>query len=220
MRLFGRLARHPGSTTRALPIYLRYRRFTMMGMLKFEANLRLCADLAPATGCIIECGVWRGGMSAGIADVLPGRTHFLFDSFDGLPAPTELDGEGAILYQRDTASPYYFDNCRAEISYAETVMKKSRAAATHTIRGWFKDTIPAFTPPEPVAVLRIDGDWYDSTIMCLDNLYRHVVRAGLIIFDDYGTWEGCTKAVHDFLSHAKSAAAVRELDDVFYCVKP
>lgn len=96
----------------------------MTGILVFEANLRLCAALAPATGCIIECGVWRGGMSGGIADVLPGRTHFLFDSFEGLPAPTELDGEGAILYQRDTASLSYFDNCSAEISYAETAMKR------------------------------------------------------------------------------------------------
>lgn len=150
----------------------------MTGILVFEANLRLCAALAPATGCIIECGVWRGGMSGGIADVLPGRTHFLFDSFEGLPAPTELDGEGAILYQRDTASLSYFDNCSAEISYAETAMKRSRAAATHIKRGWFKDTIPGFTPPEPIGVLRIDCDWYDATILCLDALYRHVIPGG------------------------------------------
>jgi O-methyltransferase len=220
LNLLSRLARHPRSTVGPLSIYPRYRRFTMLGVLEFEANLRICASLAPSTGCIVECGVWRGGMSAAMADILPGRAHFLFDSFEGLPAPTEADGEGAVIYQNDTTSTRYFDNCRAEISYATTAMNKSHAAATRMVRGWFKDTIPSFTPPEPIAVLRIDGDWYESTMSCLEGLYRYVLSGGLIILDDYGRWDGCSRAVHDFLSRDNSAARIRELDDVFYCIKP
>jgi hypothetical protein len=64
---------------RALASYLRYRKFTMIQPIIYIRNLLLCVHKAPASGCIIEAGVWRGGMSAGIANMLPGRVHYLFD---------------------------------------------------------------------------------------------------------------------------------------------
>src|SRR5690242_8677902 len=104
--------------------YRRYREFTMVPRGQYIDNLDLCMRRAPKSGCIVECGVWRGGMSAGMADVLPGRTQFLFDSFEGLPpAKEEVDGPAAIAYQRDKDWPQYHDNCRAEQSFAERAMQ-------------------------------------------------------------------------------------------------
>src|ERR1700752_4096876 len=81
--------------------YWRYRRFMMIRRHNYVKNLDACLRHAPKSGCIIECGTWRGGMSAGMADILPGRIHYLFDSFEGLPPATSLDGERAVAYQQD-----------------------------------------------------------------------------------------------------------------------
>ncbi len=128
----------------------------------------------------------------------PGRTYYLFDSFEGLPAADpELDGKAAIGWQADTQSPYYFDNCRAEISFAETAMQRSGAVDYRLVKGWYKDTLQGFTPPAPIAVLRLDCDWYQPTTQCLDAL-----PGGLLLLDDYYTWDGCVRAVHEFLARA------------------
>ena len=66
--------------------------------------------------------------------------------------------------------------------------------------GWFDTTTANTEINEPIAILRLDGDWYDSTWVCLENLYPKVVENGLIIIDDYYAWDGCSRAVHDYLS--------------------
>jgi O-methyltransferase len=181
--------------------YRKYRSFTMNSRSAYADNLRVCMEQAPKEGCVIECGVWRGGTSAGMADVLPGRVHYLFDSFEGLPpADPERDGPEAIAFQRNGTSPYYHNNNTAEESFADTCMKMSGARTYKLVKGWFKDTLRDFTPPEPIGILRLDGDWYDSTMECLTRLYPFVLPNGLVLIDDYYSWDGCTRAVHDFLS--------------------
>jgi len=186
----------------------------------YVINIMLCADLAPVSGCIVECGVWRGGMSAGIADLLPGRVHFLFDSFEGLPPPQgELDGEKALAYARGEGEAAFLDNCRAEQSQADTAMRMSAAKEFHLVAGWFSDTLKDFTPPEPIGVLRLDGDWYDSTIECLTALFPCVMPGGLILIDDYYDWDGCARAVHDYLSREKRVERIQNFHGVCYLVK-
>jgi O-methyltransferase len=198
----------------------RFSLFTMIPERLYSENLQLCEEKAPSTGCIVECGVWRGGMSAGIADILPGRTHYLFDSFEGLPPAKEVDGESAMTWQKDVDSPRYFDNCKAERSFAEQAMKMSAAGRFYVIQGWFGDTILNFVPEEPIAILRLDGDWYDSTMQTLTGLYPHVMVGGLIIVDDYYTWDGCSRAVHDYLSTHKLVDRIeRTKHGVCYLVK-
>ena len=68
------------------------------------------------------------------------------------------------------------------------------------VRGWFEETLRDFAPPSPIAVLRLDGDWYESTTVALEALFRHVAPDGIVIVDDYYAWDGCSRAVHDFLS--------------------
>ena len=89
------------------------------------------------------------------------------------------------------------------------------------VPGWFSETLPGFAPPEGIAVLRLDADWYESTKQCLDALYAQVVPGGVILIDDYYTWEGCTKAVHDYLSEAKLSDRIRQsrIGGVCYIVR-
>ena len=197
----------------------RYRDFTMVPPFTFARNLALCAIGAPASGCIVECGVWRGGMSAGMADMLPGRLHYLLDSFEGLPPATDADGAYAISWQENTSAENYYDNCRAERGYAERAMQMSAAKRFKLVQGWFRDTLVAFKPEEPIAILRLDADWYESTMQCLTALYPHVMPGGLIIIDDYYAWDRCSRAVHDFLSRTQSLERIEAWGIVCFIIK-
>jgi O-methyltransferase len=208
---------------RLMSIYHRYQSFTMITPETYVNNLLLVEVQAPPTGCVVECGVWRGGMSGGMADILGGtRFHYLMDSYEGLPPVQEIDGPAAVAYQADKTSPGYLDNCAADRSFAERAMSLSSARGYELVRGWFSDTLPSFVPREPIAVLRLDGDWYESTMTCLVNLYDHVVEGGLIIFDDYYIYDGCSRAVHEFLAERKVPAKIQGDRDyaIAYLIKP
>lgn len=205
----------PLSAERAQEIYEKYRDFTMISPDVYALNLSLCSEEAPETGCIVECGVWRGGMAAGICDVLRGRKVYLFDSFEGLPPATDIDGQAALEWQSRKDEPTYFDNCRAEQHFALRAMSMSQGGSVDLRPGWFKDTVPGFVPEEPIAVLRLDGDWYDSTMVCLEALYPRVMDGGLIIIDDYYAWDGCARAVHDYLSRYGIVDRIRQRGEWF-----
>jgi O-methyltransferase len=196
---------------RSYALARKYREFTMIPPALYADNLRQVYEVARVPGCVVECGVWRGGMIAGIAEVLgPSRHYHLFDSFEGLPPAQPIDGPAALHYQEATDSPHYLDNCAAEVSFAQRAMAKSGASAVTYHRGWFKDTLPGFQPAEGIAVLRLDGDWYESTKQCLDVLYPQVVAGGLILIDDYYTWDGCARAVHDYLAERQEPDRIHE----------
>jgi O-methyltransferase len=185
-------------------IYRKYKEFTMIPGSTYVGNLRLAAKAAEIQGSVVECGAWRGGMIAGIADVLgPGRRYYLFDSFEGLPPAKEIDGPAALAWQADTKSAGYFDNCTASEHEARAAMSLSGAKDYQIVKGWFRETLPRASIAQPIALLRMDGDWYESTKCILDNLAPSVARGGLIIVDDYYTWDGCTQAVNE-------AAAMRK----------
>ena len=100
-------------------IYRRLKAFTMISEGTFIRNLELAERASHVRGCIVECGVWRGGMIAGIATVMgTDRNYYLCDSFEGLPPATQLDGAAALRWQSDVTSPHYHDNCTAEEGYA------------------------------------------------------------------------------------------------------
>ena len=196
---------------RYLPLHRKYRDFTMAPSHYFWRNLLVASEHRHVMGCVVECGVWRGGMSAGIAEVLgPDRKYFLFDSFEGLPPATAQDGEQAKAWQEDTESPTYFDNCRAPIEFAERAMKLSGARDYQLVKGWFDQTLPGFSPPCPIAILRLDGDWYESTLVVLEALFKHLAPGGIVIVDDYYAWDGCSRAVHDFFSRHQLTARITQ----------
>lgn len=156
-------------------------------------------------GCLVELGVAQGGCAAlmrAAADLDgPARRLWLFDSYEGLPEPSEADllngatgdhirplPKGSCLGTYDDVAAYLFDELRLD-----------REAIT-MVKGWFDTTVPANRRAlGTIAVLRIDADWYDSVKACLDGLYDQVSAGGIVIVDDYGTCFGARRAVDEFL---------------------
>lgn len=201
-------------------IYSRFKQFTMIPQATYVSNLFLARRIEPIEGSIVECGVWKGGMSAGLATLLgSSRKYHLFDSFEGLPEAKQIDGEAAIDWQNDSKSENFYDNCTASEFDANEAMKLSGVKTYSLHKGWFSETIPSFTSDLPIALLRLDGDWYDSTMTCLESLYDHVSPGGIIILDDYHTWDGCSRAVHDFLSRRSATERIREFSGICYIEK-
>ncbi len=190
--------------------------FSMMGRRRFIKNLQLAhaTKLDMSRHAVVECGVWRGGASFAMMELFPDCPEFhLFDSFEGLPPPGERDGQRALqlseenLFVEGRNYASYDDLMRslAEFGFAER-------AKVH--KGWFEDTVTADKIERPIGILRLDGDWYESTKVVLDRLFASVAPGGLIIIDDYFDWPGCSQAVHDFLSERASPEPIRTFDNL------
>ena len=177
----------------------------------FVENLALAGSTGVDLGScsVVECGVWRGGMSMAMMALLPTCPEFhLFDSFEGLPEPTAKDGQRAI----DISQQNLFIAERNYARYDDLVREVDARGLSHRAqihKGWFEETVDPTKIQRPIAVLRLDGDWYASTYLVLDRLFDRVVDNGLIIIDDYFVWPGCSRAVHDFLSNRGLAETIR-----------
>jgi len=122
-------------------IYKKYAYFTMIPKTLYKENLRL-TELVTVDGAVVECGAWRGGMAAGMAERLgPQRHYYLYDSFAGLPPAKVIDGATALAWQNDTTSAVYYDNCTADITDAKRAMALARVPH-ECVKGWFEDTVP------------------------------------------------------------------------------
>ncbi|MQS38846.1 TylF/MycF/NovP-related O-methyltransferase [Streptomyces katsurahamanus] len=191
-------------------LFRRYSEYTLIPEEIFCDNLALMRErLRDLDGTVVECGTWKGGMAAAMLQVGgPERSYHFYDSFAGLPQATPTDGEDAMSWQADTEHPWYYDNLRTDADSFRKLIASFPGDRVHIHEGWFSDTVPHYDGG-PIAVLRLDGDWYDSTMVCLEHLYRHVQADGIIILDDYDAWDGCSRAVHDFLSRTGSTARIR-----------
>jgi O-methyltransferase len=204
----GSLTAAPWDVENLTPIIEKIRPFTMVldrSLVELARQVRTILALE-VPGDFVECGVWRGGASFLMAELLRqagvlDRRVWLFDSFDGLPPPEEIDGARALAYPKDHASPWYHDNCRASLEEVQgNVAALGLDGWVRLVKGWFEATLPVHRDRiGPIALLRIDGDWYSSVRCCLDNLYDQVVDGGLVILDDYYAWDGCAIATHEFL---------------------
>lgn len=201
-------------------LYLKFKDFTMIPQEAFILNLELCGKFKHLKGDYVECGVWRGGMSAAIAEILGSdRRIHLFDSFEGLPPAAEIDGKEALEWQSNVESPSYHSNCAAEEIFVKDAMVLAQHTNYITYKGWFDQTLAEFAG-EHISLLRLDGDWYDSILVCLQQLFPKVIEGGIVILDDYYTWDGCAKAVHDYLSEIKSPSRVYQFNNqIGYIVK-
>lgn len=196
--------------------YWRFRSRTLVGRDAYLANLYLVdkhlAEPALADGCVVECGTWRGGMAAGLA-LIGGfdRDYFFFDSFEGLPPATAEDGADAASWQAHRDGTPYHDNCIASIDEFMATMGRVAlpSARLHVHKGLFEATLPRANVP-PVAVLRLDADWYESTMLCLEYFWDRMLPRALVLIDDYYAWEGCRKAMHAFLARRGAKEAIRQ----------
>jgi O-methyltransferase len=200
--------------------------------VRFTAEQALDVIARNVPGVFVECGVWRGGCSAAMLlaqreqyGAVPRKTYLL-DSFQGLPAATERDGPFALAWQTDTTAPGYYDNCRASLEevYAAMTALDLPAESWELVPGWFDATVPVLAQrleADEIALLRLDGDWFDSTRVCLEHLMPLVHEEGVVIVDDYYDWDGCARAVHDYLSRHDVPYRIRSIPDGYgaYFVK-
>jgi len=199
-------ARYISGMLRAIPLFYKYRTRTMIPFRAYAENLAMIsvvlANPRLNNGAIVECGTWKGGMAAGMIETGgPERRYYFFDSFEGLPPAKDIDGLAAKRWQADTTSAIYHNNCTASLEDFRHAVQMTGCTldVIEVHKGFFENTLPAFDCP-PIAVLRLDADWYQSTMICLEKFWPHIMPGGLILIDDYYAWEGCAKAVHAFLA--------------------
>jgi O-methyltransferase len=175
-------------------------------------------------GAYVECGVWKGGAMGlmALANMKYGkapRQLHLFDIFDNICEPDPVyDGSRALsdveIYGKIKASNitgelksikgFYnsfggYGSLEENMKLFSDIIKYDKKYVFYN-KGWFQDTVPEISSRiKNIAILRLDGDWYYSTKVCIEHLFDKVSKGGIIIIDDYGLYEGCRKAVDEFL---------------------
>lgn len=190
---------------------------TMVGIKRLD-NIHHCLDRVLADGVagdFIETGVWRGGVCIFmraylLAHACTTRKVWVADSFQGMPTTTEeshpVDREMALHRYNDTlrvSSEVVRENFRRYDLLDDQVK---------FLPGWFKDTLP-LAPIDQLAILRLDGDLYESTMDALDNLYPKLSVGGFVIIDDY-MFPSCREAVHDFRARFQIEDTIHPIDGI------
>jgi O-methyltransferase len=180
-------------------------------------------------GAIVECGVWRGGsMQAAARTLLSAgdteRELYLFDTFEGMPPPTDRDkrrdGEAAadLMARQEKDRPIWavatLDDVQEGFSHVPYPEER-----VHYVQGLVEETIPVGAPEE-IAILRLDTDWYESTKHELEHLYPRLARGGVLLIDDYGWWQGSREAVDEFLEKTGARLLLLRMDEGRVAVKP
>jgi O-methyltransferase len=187
---------------------------------RLECLMRLSESLAERNlgGDVVECGVFRGGSAIVLADPLFRTSSealvWLYDVFTGMPEPGPEDPPGAKGYVGLYVS-------------SESVVRNTFACARipdHRVRivsGRLEDTLRSAAPTRPIQLLHLDCDWYESVSVCLEALYHQVLPGGMIIFDDYGHWLGCRKAVDEFFAKRSISVKLIPIDYTsHFMIKP
>lgn len=200
---------------------------TMTGVLRLQALITAVRYLVArrVPGAFVECGVWQGGsvvamiatlQSLGVAD----RDIHLFDTFEGMTAPTDrdtspVDRPAYEIWEESRGRPWpelfdaaVFSEERVRERVLETGYPSERL---HFVRGKVERTLPERAPDE-LALLRLDTDWYESTRHELEHLYPRLADGGVLIVDDYGHWEGCRRAVDEYLASRAEPLLLARID--------
>ena len=216
-RLFGMEAYKPGKfpkdfDAQAIETIKAVAPYTMVGrdsLFALNTAVRYIAK-HKVEGAVVECGVWRGGAMGTAALTLKElgekRDLYLFDTFEGMTVPTEVDrtvgGDVAMdeFLQKRTGEESS-DWCMASLEdvQANLTALGLDVADFHFVKGMVEDTIPSQAPVGEIALLRLDTDWYKSTKHEMDHLFPKLAVGGVLIVDDYGEWEGSRLAVDEYL---------------------
>lgn len=204
LKLGAYLLRHPSRAAwRMSGLILKIKpAYTMVHTGGLMLLYELAADLnrRGVAGDVVECGVWNGGSAAlmGVAMArtppLVPRTFWLFDSFQGLPEPTAEDG-------RKVRSLFFKGWCAGSAARVREAFQQLGLPLdpVRIVPGWFDQTL-AQTPVGEIALLHVDADWYESVKIVLETYYDKVAPGGYVIFDDYGFFQGCDRAVDEFMA--------------------
>lgn len=177
-------------------------------------------------GDFVECGVWRGGSSLLVALILKqrgisNRKVVLYDTFAGMPAPTEFDvdkyGHTGFQMMEEYADEVGW--CYASLDDVSSVFKEQEFQfPVQFIQGDVMVTLPE-QQPSSIALLRLDTDWYESTALEYELLYPRLSMGGVLIIDDYGVWAGSRKATDDYFAQIPKPLIVRIDKEVRLAVK-
>jgi hypothetical protein len=173
-------------------------------------------------GDFVECGVWKGGSMMAVARTLlkrgcSDRTLWLFDTFDGMPPPSDVDCD---LHGRSASSLLAAEDRETSLFWAVAPLAAVRynlestgypAERIRYVQGRVEDTLPA-RAPDLIALLRLDTDWYSSTRHELVHLFPRLSPGGVLIVDDYGHWQGCRRAVDEFIEEQRIAMLLCRID--------
>lgn len=160
-------------------------------------------------GVYVECGVAAGAQIIAMAHGAPNKTIYAFDSFQGIPLPSNRDDQMPGIRKLTDAEIKALPNPGTQVlettgatSVSLDDFKKhcfDSGVGTRNIkpvRGWFEDTVKNFSR-EKIAILRLDGDLYNSTFVCLQHLFPRVTEGGVVIIDDWAL-KGCREACNDY----------------------
>ncbi|HEX7000002.1 MAG TPA: TylF/MycF/NovP-related O-methyltransferase [Gammaproteobacteria bacterium] len=199
--------------------------YTMTSPQRIAALCEATAYVAKSgiPGDIVECGVWRGGSMMAVARTLlelrdATRHLYLFDTFEGMPPPSEedrsLDGRPAadLLQTEDKSDPRSVW-CVAPLEGVQAAMRSVGydASRMHFVKGRVEDTIPE-QAPQRIALLRLDTDWYESTRHELEHLFPRLSPGGVLIIDDYGHWQGARRAVDEYIERHRVPLLLHPID--------
>jgi O-methyltransferase len=193
-------------------------------LLALVDSVRYCVR-REIPGAFAECGVWLGGSVRAILLTLQelgiqDRDVYLYDTFEGMTAPTEHD---TSRFHRPAVESWREAEERRDRVYAqlfdsgffnEDAVRQNLLATgypeerLHFVKGPVEETIPR-TAPGPLALLRLDTDWYESTLHELRHLYPLLSDGGVLIIDDYGHWEGCRRAVDEYFAERRAPLLTR-----------
>lgn len=176
-------------------------------------------------GAIVECGVWRGGLMMAAARTLlalgvTDRDLFLYDTFAGMTAPTDVDVDRRGRPARRWMTRYGTTS-RGDSRWCNASLDDVRGNLTSVgypmdrctfVQGPVEETIPA-TVPDRIAILRLDTDWYESTAHELEHLFPLIAPGGVLIIDDYGHWQGARRAVDEYLDQHGLAMLLHRTDE-------
>jgi len=215
LRLYARRRLDPTPELREEGQYRPEYAHTMIGLKRLN-NIQYCVENViknQVEGDLIETGVWRGGACIFMKAILAAygitdRRVFVADSFEGLPKPD------LINYPQDRESKFHEKKSVLAISKEEVEGNfKAYGLLDEQVvflKGWFKDTMPT-APINKLAVLRLDGDMYESTMEVLTHLYPKLSPGGFCIIDDYGI-RFCRQAVNDFRTQLKITSPIQKID--------
>ena len=191
--------------------YVRNNRLSTSSEERLFATIMACQHVVQTAieGDFVECGVWRGGNSIIAANVFkrmaPERAVWLFDTFAGMTAPTEVDinfrGESAEAKFRQNQREDHNEWCYSPLEEVKGNFEKVGLLGTNLrfIQGDVSKTLATGNHlPEKISVLRLDTDWYESTKIELEVLFPRLSKGGILILDDYGHWGGSRKAVDEY----------------------
>ncbi len=193
-------------------LYIKCRPYTMLSIERLYANYKAIEYICKNKigGAIVECGVWKGGSMMLMIETLKlfndlQRDIYLYDTFEGMPQPDAVDkkasGISAFEKWKQNQRSNYNEWCYSPLEEVKNNINTTAYPTMylHFIKGKVEDTIPHVIP-EKIALLRLDTDWYSSTKHELVHLFPNLEKGGVIIIDDYGSWQGARKAVDEYLS--------------------